>query len=267
MKIIISFFVFLHTLSAFALTPSCFGEISTRGEVKIRLYSPQSNVVRQVVILPPTGGENRADRNLARELCQRGHLVKVVDYPQFTIHPDDFDGHERATTNTLKALSGFFEKESTPTTVIGASLGGIYASLVHSLAKSPKWESFSVVDSLVTTVAGGSLAEVLTYSQLDHVKKTRDGRLAGGRFRSLPEYQEFLAGFITTDLLKLAMPGGKVLAFISNKDKIVPTRTQVALAEAHGTKPVRISRLGHSGTVAYVYFRKVAQIHGFLTKL
>lgn len=243
----------------------CDGELSESGNVKIRLYSPRTPGPRQVVILPPTGGENRADRNLAKELCSRGHLVKVVDYPQYVIASEDFNGHEDATLNTLKNLSAFFANEKTPTSVIGASLGGIYASLVFSLAQSPEWK-FQVVDALVTTVAGGSLAEVLTYSTLDHVKKTRAGRLAGGKFRSLQEYQDYLDTFIHTDLLKLARPG-KVLAFTSNKDSVVPTRTQLALAEAHGVKPIRISRLGHSGTVAYVYFRKIGIINQFLKQL
>ncbi|MES2525872.1 MAG: hypothetical protein V4598_02250 [Bdellovibrionota bacterium] len=244
----------------------CSGDRSETGNVKIRSYSPKKPGLRQVVILPPTGGENRADRNLAKELCSRGHLVKVVDYPQYVIAPEDFGGHEDATINTLRNLSAFFAEETIPTSIIGASLGGIYASLVFSLAQSEEWKSFRVVDALVTTVAGGSLAEVLTYSTLDHVKKTREGRLAGGDFRTLQDYQNFLDGYIATDLLKLARPGN-VLAFTSNSDTVVPTRTQLALAEAHGAKPIRIGRLGHSGTVAYVYYRKIGTIHQFLKQL
>ncbi len=262
-----NYFILLTLVfSSFTFAGTCSGELSESGKVKIRLYSPRTPGIRQVVILPPTGGENRADRNLAKELCSRGHLVKVVDYPQFVIAPEDFDGHERATIDTMNALSGFFEKETAPTAIVGASLGGIYASLVHSLAVNPEWKNFAVVDSLVTTVAGGSLAEVLTYSALDHVKKTRESRLAGGTFRTLQDYQNFLDDHIATDLLKLARPGN-VLAFTSNKDSIVPTKTQLALAEAHGVKPIRVSRLGHSGTVAYVYFRKIGIIHQFLKQL
>lgn len=263
MKFIILISLCLPTLTYAGI---CNGELSESGDVKVRLYSPTKPTPRQVVILPPTGGENRADRNLAKELCSRGHLVKVVDYPQYVIAPDDFNGHENATQNTVKNLSAFFANETTPTTIIGASLGGIYASLIFSLAQSPEWKNFQQIDALVTTVAGGSLAEVLTYSTLDHVKKTRDARLAGGQFRNLQEYQAFLDGYIFMDLLKLARTG-KVLAFTSNKDSVVPTRTQLALAAAHGVKPIRISRLGHSGTVAWVYYRKVGIIHQFLKQL
>lgn len=265
MKTILSLILF--TFFSAAIAGTCSGDISSIGKVKVRLYSPKDTGPRQIVVLPPTGGENRADRNLAKELCQRGHVVKVVDYPQFTIAPEDFDGHERATVNTLNALSGFFQNESKPTTIIGASLGGIYASLVHSLATSIEWKSFAIVDSLVTTVAGGSLAEVLTYSQLDHVKKTREGRLSTGRFSTLEAYQNVLEQHISTDLLKLARPDARVLAFTSNKDLIVPTKTQLALARAHGVSPIRISRLGHSGTVAFVYFRKIGTINKFLKSL
>ncbi len=260
------FLLLTIVFSQFSYAGTCSGDLSTIGKVTVRLYSPKAIPDRQVVILPPTGGENRADRNLAKELCSRGHLVKVVDYPQFVIAPEDFDGHESATINTMSALSDFFEKESKPTAIVGASLGGIYASLVHSLAVSPEWKNFAVVDALVTTVAGGSLAEVLTYSTLDHVKKTREARLAGGTFRNLQDYQNFLDGHIATDLLKLARPGN-VLAFTSNKDSVVPTKTQLALAEAHGVKPMRVSRLGHSGTVAYVFYRKIGTIHQFLKNL
>ncbi len=253
-------------IPSYSLAGICSGEVSQSGNLKVRLYSPKTPGIRQVVILPPTGGENPADRNLAKKLCRLGHLVKVLDYPQFEVSPEDYEGHENVTQKILTSLSGFFQHETAPTSLIGASLGGIYASLIFSLSEYPEWRSFRVIDSLVTTVAGGSLAEVITYSTLEGVKKVRKARLATGKFQGLKDYQEHLDTFIKTDHLKLAR-SGKVLAFTSNKDSVVPTRTQLALARAHGVKPVRISGLGHAGTVAYVYFRKIGMIHQFLKQL
>lgn len=262
------FLVSFFTTTALA-SDYCAGNIIEKSQATIRLYDPQKTVLRQVVILPPTGGENKADRRLARELCQRGHLVKVVDYPQEEVTAADFEGHERVTKQILGIFSDFFSREKLPTTLVGASLGGIYASLIYSLALSddPEWTNLRLVDTLVTTVAGGSLPDILATSTLPTVKKTREERLATGRFSNISEYRNYLDSLIFTDALKLLHTNKRVLFYGSTNDTVVPTKTQVTLSQALAGETYWIKGLGHSGTVAYVYYSKASEISFFIRKL
>lgn len=248
---------------------ACSGNVVSKNDVTVRLYAPKSPTLRQVVILPPTGGENRADRKLAKSLCKKGHQVKVVDYPQPEITAEDFDGHERVTKNIVTTLDGFFQNEIRPTTVVGASLGGIYATLLYSLSQNPEspWKNLSVIDSLVTTVAGGPLPQVLSYSSLDGVRTVRSQRFKTGRFSGIEDYQNFLDQIIFTDVIKLSRTNGNVLFYGSTNDTVVPTATQKNLAEKLKGETHWIKGLGHSKAVAYVYYFRDDQISRFMKKL
>lgn len=260
--------LFICSLS-FAGTQSCSGARFSSGENAIRIYDPLKEVQRQVVILPPTGGENAADRRLAVALCRKGHLVKVVDYPQPPVTPEDFQGHERVTRQIITSIDGFFSGETLPTTIIGASLGGIYGSLLYSIALrgQSEWKNLVVIDSLVATVAGGPLPEILAYSDQKDLKVIRQARFDTGVFKNPEEYRLYLDQFIFTDVMKLLETNGKVLFYGSTNDKIVPTKTQKTLSQALGGKTRWIRGLGHPGTVAFVYFTRANEIHRFLQAL
>lgn len=245
---------------------ACNGKVISKTDVTVRLYDPEKPTLRQVVILPPTGGENRADRKLAKSLCNKGHLVKVVDYPQPQVTAEDFEGHERVSRYTVTILDAFFLTETKPTTVVGASLGGIYANLLYSLSQNPEspWKNLSVVDSLVSTVAGGPLPQVLSYSSLDWIKKVRSLRFKTGKFSGIEDYQNFLDQIIFTDVIKLARTNGNVLFYGSTNDTVVPTATQRNLAEKLKGQTHWIKGLGHSRTVAYVYYFRDDEISRFI---
>lgn len=265
MKIIIFFLFF--TTTAFA---TCEGlKVDTKIMANISVYTPKNPTDRQVVLLPPTGGENVADKALAKALCKMGHLVKVVDYPQDEAVVDDYNCHERITNEVLQIFNQVFAGETKKTTILGSSLGGIYAGLVYDLALSnkPEWKNFSVIDSAVLTVAGGPLPTVLTYSTLTGVKTIRDARFATGMFKDLQEYEEYLDQRIFTDVVKLNRSNGKLLLFTSNNDKVVPTKTQLELARAYNVKPIVVKHLGHMGTIAFVYFTQAKKIHSFLKSI
>lgn len=55
----------------------------------------QAQSVRQVVILPPTGGANSADRSLFNSLCKRGHEVTLLDYEQESGLTTDLGIHDQ----------------------------------------------------------------------------------------------------------------------------------------------------------------------------
>ncbi len=262
-------FISILSFSATAGTDTCTGAKSTSGEITVRLYAPHNEATRLVVILPPTGGENVADRKLAKSLCKRGQLVKVVDYPQPPVTPEDYDGHDRVTRNIITAIDGFFEGETRPTTLIGASLGGIYGSLIYSLALTDKseWKNIRVVDSLVAIVPGGSLPEILAYSEQKDLKRIREERMKTGAFKSLNEYQNFLDERIFTDVMKLMATNGNVLFYGSTNDEIVPTKTQKKLSSKLGGETHWIRGLGHIGTIGYVFYTKSGEINRFIQGL
>lgn len=258
-------FLFLPVLSWAA----CDGKVISKDVVTVRLYDPEKPTLRQAVILPPTGGENRADRKLAKSLCRKGHLVKVVDYPQPQVTAEDFEGHERVSKYTVTILNDFFANETKPTTIIGASLGGIYANLLYSLSQNPEspWKNLGVIDSLVSTVAGGPLPQVLSYSSLEWIKNVRSKRFKTGRFSGIDDYQSFLDQLIFTDVIKLARTNGNVLFYGCTNDTVVPTATQRNLAEKLKGQTYWIKGLGHSKTVAYVYYFRDDQISKFIKGL
>ncbi len=265
MKILI---LVLFALSS-NLWASCQGLVSEKSDVTVRLYEPKTPASRLVVILPPTGGENKADRKLAFTLCASGFLVKVVDYPQPVVEAPDFEGHERVTKLIMNVFSAFLAKETLPTTVVGASLGGIYAGLIYSLAigNDPMWDNFNRIDSLVATVAGGPLPAVLATSSEKTVQRVRGERLATGRFSNLDEYRSYLDSLIFLDTMKLLNTNHQVLFFGSTNDVVVPTSTQKTLSEGLAGETYWINRLGHSGTVAFVYYRRGGMIARFLKNL
>jgi hypothetical protein len=257
------------SITATAGTGTCTGAKSISGEITVRLYDPHHEASRLVVILPPTGGENVADRNLAKSLCKKGQLVKVLDYPQPPITPEDYDGHERITRQIITAIDSFFAGETRPTTLIGASLGGIYASLLYSLAlrDNSEWKNIRLVDSLVAIVAGGPLPVVLTQSEQKDLKQIREERLNTGAFMNLADYQRFMNERIFTDAIKLMATNGNVLFYGSTNDKIVPTKTQKTLSSKFGGKTHWIRGLGHVGTIGYVFYTKAEEIDEFIREL
>jgi pimeloyl-ACP methyl ester carboxylesterase len=266
-----TFILFILTLSitAIADTGTCSGAKSTSGDITVRLYDPHLKASRLVVILPPTGGENVADRKLAKSLCKKGQLVKVLDYPQPPITPKDYDGHERITRQIITAIDSFFDGETRPTTLIGASLGGIYASLLYSLSlrDNSEWKNIRVIDSLVAVVAGGPLPVVLSQSEQKDLKLVREERLKTGSFMNLADYERFMNERIFTDVIKLMATNGNVLFYGSTNDKIVPTKTQRALSHELGGETHWVRGLGHIGTIAFVFYTKAGEIDKFIREL
>ena len=222
----------------------------------------------QVLILPPTGGENMTDRGLARSLCRRGHLVIIFNYLQLPEVSIDLSIHDQTNRKLLDLIDRYLTLEARQTTIIGSSLGGIYASMIFSAAqnKNPQWPGFRFIKNLVTIAAGGSLADVLGYSTQEAVIVQRARRFKEYNFKTVKEYTTALNQAIELDPIRNAKPSKNVLVYASTNDPVVPSFTQVNLAKAYGQRPRMIKGLGHAGTIAYVLFAKAQEISSFIRK-
>lgn len=261
--------VFTYSFGARANCKTPFISVLNK-DTKFKTYTPKGKESSgQVLVLPPTGGENFSDRRIARKLCRSGLLVHVLNYPQPSGMTLDLGIHERTTQLVLNSVEDFMLEYPQPTVIVGASLGGIYASVIYSLAidKNPDYEAFFPVKGLVTAVAGGSLVDILMNSKIEGAVQQRQLRMSSGVYRDREDYRDQLERAIFTDPLKLARPSDSVLSYISLNDKKVPTKNQFQLARAHGAKIRTIRLLGHPSSVLYTYYSQGNEISYFIKKV
>jgi hypothetical protein len=230
----------------------------------------QTKAARQVIILPPTGGANAADRSLFKALCKRGHEVTLLDYAQPSGLTTDLEIHDRISREVLGEINRFLFENPKPTSLIGASLGGLYASMAYSysLTKQTEFQSLKWIDSMVLTVAGGSLADVLSYSEQEGVLAQRELRFEKLNFESIEDYSAELERNIFYDPLKWATPAARanVLMFNSINDDVVPSFTQEALWQGWGEPEIERFSTNHPLSIARAYFLKVNRIDRFLNR-
>jgi hypothetical protein len=223
----------------------------------------------QVVVLPPTGGINSADRSLARQLCNKGNTVRIFDYQQFKAE-FDLSVHDRAVLTTLKDLDLLFDIFPYPTVLIGASLGGIYTSLAYGAStQNGIFRDLHRIQGMVTVVAGGPLGDVLANSKQEIAREQRDQRMKAYNLKSTAEYAEFLNSIITYDPLKWAQPNraGSVLMLTSSHDDFVSPEAQEALWKAWGQPQRRVFNVGHKLTIAQAYFLYADYISNHVSKI
>lgn len=210
----------------------------------------------QVVVLPPTGGINTADRSLARKLCKKGNTVRIFDYQQPTIE-FDLTVHDRAVFTTLKDLDLLFDIFPYPTVLIGASLGGIYTSLAYGASlQNGLFKDLHRIQGIVTVVAGGPLGDVLANSKQEIARDQREQRMKAYNLKTIPEYAAFLNSIIGYNPIKWAQPqkADSILMLTSSNDEFVSAEAQEALWTAWGKPERRVYNVGHKMTIARAYF-------------
>ena len=180
----------------------------------------------------------------------------------------DLGVYDRISREVLSEINRFLFENPKPTSIIGASLGGLYASMAYgySLTDQTEFESLNWIDSMVLTVAGGSLADVLSYSEQEGVIEQRKLRFEELNFDSVEDYSAELEKNIFYDPLKWATPEARdhVLMFNSVNDDVVPSFTQEALWQAWGEPEIEYFSTNHPLSIARAYFLKVNRIDDFL---
>lgn len=224
-------------------------------------YCPKQNpgdISPQIVILPPTGGRNFADRTLAATLCQAGLRVFILDYAQGSGLTTDLGIHDRLTREVIGELNQFLVQNPAPTVLVGSSLGAMYASTAFGLGRAghPEFPEMRRIVGVVMTAGGGPLAKVLIQSEQSAVQQQRDLRMRGSGYRDLAGYESALIAAIQIDPLALARPecAGRVLMFNSTNDETVPSGAQEKLWRAWGSPQVQRFGTGHIATIVRVSF-------------
>ena len=249
--------------------------------------SPQNPPDELIVIMPPTGGENVADQNLAAGLCRRGLNASIFNYLQTPDKTLDLSVHDANSIKVLTWLNDFLShRKEARVVLVGSSLGSLYSSMATSLGLKTNskiqdlvsekafpakaqvlstWTSFKKIKGAVLTVCGGSLAEILANSELPPVKLQRESRES--KFKSITdeEYEVLLKGAIYFDPSRFASPElkNKVYMFMSNSDVIVPAKTQFELWSAYGQPSRSVFGTDHMWTIAWVYFFRQDSISRF----
>ena len=249
---------------------------STKSVLKI--YEPeQLSTKMQVVIVPPTGGENFLDRYLAENLCHAGIRSLILTYN--SVYPTltrNLRVHDLAAEEFLAQLELVLREQSNPTMMIGASLGGLFSSIAYGIASNNGFTNsyplafkptaiVSQVNGAVLTVTGGSLSEILTDSWIPNAILQRLDRFIANPM-SHDQYQASLSDAILLDTLKLTNPqfSKNILFFEGKLDVIVPTTTQDQLWQAWGRPERKRFLLGHPETIFYVYKFEVENIRDFI---
>lgn len=241
---------------------------------QILFYSARGNPVdKAILVLPPTGGENVADRTLATSLCEEGLNVYILDYAQKPSNPRDLTDHDRGAVETLTAIDRFLATHQERSwAAVGASLGSLYASMAFGIGQGMSapvhFSHLTKLKALVLTVAGGSLAEILATSQLDSVVTQRQQEETDNQIFSNADYQKRLSQVLKFDPLHFATPHAKsdVLMFTSDVDTVVPAATQEHLWHAWGEPERTVLSTSHAITIGRVYFFYSQTIFNFLSK-
>jgi dienelactone hydrolase len=217
------------------------------GGLQVRVYEPGRAVGtetlsetegkgRQILILPPTGGENPLDLAYADAFCARGIRTAVLErWDGDTNNEIDLDSHDRGALRSLAAVRHAVEflAPSHPRQlgILGTSVGALTAVLAAGY--EPRLSAAALI------VGGIGLSEIIPVSDERNLKRLKYERIAslqlsGQLSASEVEYQQAMRQH-------LAIEPGDSLAntqlksawlMIAEQDATVPTATQMALKAA-----------------------------------
>ena len=186
---------------------------------------------KAVILMPPITGTTDLEVGISEALCQDGVRAVIVE----KIERDENFALEIATYDrvALKKLAAIRHAAeylaasgAKEIGVLGISAGGLAASL--ALGVEAKIRKAALIGT------GLDLAEVVVDSTEATQAKLRDERMRRLGFKNREEYLAALKAGITldnSDFIGFSGPK-RVWMSVMNRDTVVPTRTQLALAKA-----------------------------------
>jgi hypothetical protein len=236
---------------------------STPFEVKIEAYLADNKTI-QNIILPPIGGTTLLESKYARKICARGVSSYIFvnwtnDYEESVI---DLKVHRRAIERALYSIKLFLEKNDMPTSILGTSLGGIYAGLAVG--------RFSQLTKAAIITSGMDLAGILAYGMLPETIEQRNKRFEKLGFKDQDEYYLALTNAIDYDYESYSRyyRNKELLHFRSFNDIVIPVLYQDQLISYFDEDLVRVNsiRFNHRNTIIWTYARRSNWIANFLTR-
>lgn len=230
-------------------------------DVDVTLYVPNrdrlgSDQVPVVIMIPPVGGTNILDTQMARTFCDYDIAAIVlkndfanIDYQAEVelLPPED---HQKTFYRIVAAVKGSMAMIDDDDNlkydkigIFGVSLGGILSSFVM--------ETQSDISAGYFLVAGGDIPQILAYSEQENVSIIRRKRMNEENISTKEEYENYLRRYITLDPIDLAvtMLPETINMVIAKKDTTVPSSNQFALHKAFGEPEAIYYNSGHLDTI------------------
>jgi hypothetical protein len=228
----------------------------------ISVYTPLDPAnARDVLILPPTGGENFIDRGYAGSLCSTGMRVTILQkWDMDTDWDNDLATWDREALRTLAAAEHALEylNPTKPVAILGTSLGALGASFILGYDHR--------IETGVLIVGGDHLDEIIAHSEQPQVADVRRKQMVANGINSIDAYQDALKRAIHLHPGTFADFSGpkKLLMFLALKDTAVPTKDQQDLAKVFGSPKTEEYNGSHVETILHTYFNKEEDVVSFL---
>lgn len=260
----ISIFAFPCTKQDITLSGLSPIDQTTPFELKIEAYIA-SDTTKQNIILPPIGGTTTLEGRYAKKICNLGTSSYIFvnwtnDYEE-TI--EDLSVHKRAIDRALYAIELFLGKNDLPTSILGTSLGGIYAGL--AMGRFPQLEKAAIITS------GMDLAGILAYGKLPETIKQREKRFEALGFKNQDKYYQALTLAIDYDYAsyKRYYRNKELIHIRSFNDIVIPVEYQDQLISYFDPELVQTNsiRFNHRNTIIWSYARRSNWIANFLNKI
>lgn len=233
-------------------------------EVTIHAYKSKNQTEKQNIILPPIGGTTVLETKYAKKICARGMSSYVFvnwtgDYEESV---DDLTVHNRAVEKAINAVEIFLNQNPYPTTILGTSLGGIYAGVI--LGK------FDLITKAAIITSGTNLAGILAYGMLPETIEQRNNRLEHFGYTQ-DEYYNALTSAITikAENFQEQLKTKKLLHFRTRNDEVINIDYQNQLINLFTRSNVYIYdvRFKHRNSIIWTYARRSRRISNFLSYL
>lgn len=255
----IAIVILMLALSSFA----CVGKKLELGQddfkAQLLEFLPEEgSLERLVLIIPPTGGVNFLDKSYAEKLCEAGVGASIVKgWSEDDEYNLELEIHTRFYNRAQRAIALALEKyNDIELGILGTSVGGIHAAIAAS--------SYEQIESAFLIVAGGNIDYIVANSSQDVLEDAKKKRLKRYGFRSLIEYQRGLKKILPFEPLEMPKPKGKKLGMIiSTNDDVVPTLSQVKLANHWQPSYKSEFWLGHTPTVVAAWLFSSNEIVNF----
>lgn len=216
--------------------------------------------LKNILIMPPTGGANFIDRSYAEKFCKAGFEVFILkDWAGQNEENIELTLHQRLYERSQKAISLVLD-QITPAASIGlfgTSVGGLFAAVAASYQDR--------LNAVFIIAAGAPIASVIVTSDQKVMKNLAEARKEKYGFRSDAEYLTALSNAFHLEPMKLGAgyKKKKLGAVIALKDTTVATALQKELAEYWKPQLVIEENNGHRFTILNTWIFRSDEILNF----
>ena len=227
--------------------------------VQLTFYSNSVPSQKSILILPPTGGVTVLDRSYARNFCEAGFDVYLLQHwTDDAEKSDDLQFHQRFYSRVQRALDITLRQvKSVFIGLLGTSVGGIQAAQAASLQDR--------LNAVFVIAAGAPIPLITVDSDQKAMQDLKDRRFVQFHFHNREEYLKALDPEIPMDPFKLPpkFKNKDLGMVIAEEDTTVPTAQQKSLQELWKPRTVITFSNGHVGAIVKTWLFKRKEILEF----